>query len=110
MKKVLFLLLMIQSSFVFAETGPVSAPLKVTYMYSSGSLYIRFSTGSMPGCHGNNSGRLHSNNLLYDQLYSQILTMVATGGIKGQVVYTVVNSGAGQWSDCKIDGLVLYPK
>jgi len=95
---------------VFAETGPLLSPLKVKYMYTGGYLYIRFSNGSMPGCHGNNSGRLHSDNPLYDQLYSQVLTMVATGGIRGQVIYTVVNPEAGNWGDCKIDGLALYPK
>lgn len=92
-----------------AETGSVMSPLKVQYMYSQGSsIYIRFSNGSMDGCHGGNSGRLASSNILFDSLYSQVLTIIAMGGIKGQVLYNV-NSSSGNWSDCEITGLVLFP-
>lgn len=54
--------------------------------------------------------RLYATNPLFDQIYSQILTMTATGGIKGKVIYDIKNPGAGHWSDCEIRGLALYPK
>ncbi len=109
MKKVLALIGLLISSNSFAETGPVSDKLNVQYMYTHGSLYVRFNNGSMPGCHGNNSGRLYDTNSRFDEIYAQLLTMIAMGGIKGQVIYKINNPGAGQWSDCEISGLILHP-
>ncbi len=97
------------STTAFTDTGPVLDPLKIQYMYTHDSIYVRFSNGAMPGCHGNNAGRLYDSNSRFDEIFSQLLTMTALGGVKGQVIFKVDNPGAGQWSDCQISGLVLHP-
>lgn len=105
------IVLFFQISAAWSETGPKVGPLEVSYMYSQGtSFYIIFPEGSMPGCHDNRGGRLHDSHRLFDQLYSQVLLMVSGVKMDGQVIYKIDNPGGGQWSDCSIDGLILYPE
>jgi hypothetical protein len=60
----------------------------------------------MPGCYGNSGGYLYTSNTFFKELYAQLLTMIATGGIPAMVVYTQ-NAPTGNWTDCTIDGLYI---
>jgi len=62
----------------------------------------------MPGCHGNNGGYLILSDPAGKELYSQILILMSTGGMKGRVLYEQVGNPA-SWSACHIKGLQLYP-
>jgi len=62
----------------------------------------------MPGCYGDSGGYLYTSNSAFKELYAQLLTILATGGIRANVVYTL-NSSTGNWGDCTIDGLYLQP-
>ena len=105
----LMLMFLFLSAGAMAEAGPIKEQMKVEYIYSYDSVYIRFSSGAMPGCHGENSGRLYTANPLFNQLYSHILALSLVGEFKGQVVYTISNPGSGQWSQCAIQGLAVHP-
>ena len=99
------------SQLAFAAIGPQQAPLRVTQMYlvhGNGTLYVSFQTGAMPGCYGNAGGYLYTSNTAFKDLHAQLLTMLAMGGIRASVVYTV-NASTGNWGDCTIDGLYLQP-
>ena len=99
------------SPFALATIGPQQTPLRVTQMYMSDgntTLYVSFQTGAMPGCYGNAGGYLYTSNTAFKELYAQLLTIVATGGIRASVVFTV-NGSTGNWGDCTIDGLYLQP-
>ena len=99
------------SNGVFAAIGPTQSPLRVTTMYTkdaNGTIYVAFQSGAMPGCYSGAGGYLFTSNTFYKEIYSQLLTMVANGGIKASVIYTQ-NYSAGQWSDCTIDGIYLQP-
>ena len=97
----------------FAVTnGPTMTPLKVSQMYArdaSGAIYVAFQTGAMPGCYGNSGGYLVTGNSLFKELYAQLLTMVASGGIRASVIYTQ-NTPTNNWSDCTIEGIQLLPE
>jgi hypothetical protein len=99
------------SSTVFAATGPTESPLRVTSMYTPNwsSIYVQFQSGAMPGCYANAGGYLFVSNSLFKELYAQLLTMVATGGIQAAVLYTQ-NTPSGNWGDCTIDGIYLLPQ
>jgi hypothetical protein len=104
----LSLLVLVQSA--TADNGPIQNPLRVTTMHTADdgySVYVEFQGGAMPGCSNNAGGRLYHSNPHFDLLYAQLLTMVATGGIRARVIYTI-GGGAG-WSACSITGLWLQP-
>ena len=93
-----------------ADAGPVFNPLKVVRIYTgdtSDRIYIEFNAGSMPGCYANSGGRLYNTDPFYDQLYAQVLMLMATGGVKGAVVFE--NQAGPGWSVCRIKGLDLQP-
>jgi hypothetical protein len=97
----------------FALTnGPMMTPLKVSQMYTrdaSGAIYVAFQTGAMPGCDGNNGGYLMTGNSLFKEIYAQLLTMTASGGIRASVIYTQ-NTPTNNWGDCTIEGIQLLPE
>lgn len=91
--------------------GGVFDKLKVTSTYTtttSLSPYISFNENSMPGCYGNKGGYLILSDPAAKELYSQILILMTTGGIKGKVLYQKVGDAA-NWSACHIKGLYLFP-
>jgi hypothetical protein len=95
-----------------AVQGPMQSPLKVTTLYTnnnSGTLYVAFQPGSMPGCYNNSGGYLYSSNSMYKELYAQLMTIVATGGVRAVVLYTQ-NTPTNNWGDCTIDGIYLLPE
>jgi hypothetical protein len=97
------------STSVLAATGPTETPLKITAMYikgGNGTIYVAFQSGAMPGCYANAGGYLYPTNTFYKEIYAQLHTMNATGGIQAAVIYTQ-NTPTGNWSDCTIDGLFL---
>ncbi len=55
------------------------------YHDSDDGLYIEFQTGAMPGCSKGRGGHLSRNNPNYKELYSLLLTMMATKNFKGAV-------------------------
>jgi hypothetical protein len=92
-----------------ADTGPVQTPLRVAYLYTkggNGALYVGFQAGAMPGCYGNSGGYLFPTNSAYKEIYSQLMLMVANGGLKAGVLYTK-NTITNNWGDCTIDGIFL---
>jgi hypothetical protein len=95
-----------------AATGPTQSPLRVTAMYTkhaNGAIYVGFQAGAMPGCYANSGGYLFPDNSMFKEIYAQLLTMVANGGIQASVIYTQ-NTPTGNWSDCTIDGIYLMPQ
>jgi hypothetical protein len=95
-----------------AVQGPMQTPLKVTGMYtnnSGGTIYVSFQNGAMPGCYNNSGGYLHSTNTMYKEIYAQLLTITASGGIRAAVLYTQ-NTPTNNWSDCTIEGIYLIPE
>lgn len=97
---------------VHGATGPAQSPLKVMYMYTnggSGAIYVSFQSGAMPGCYGNAGGYLFTSNTFYKEIYAQLLTMTANGGLNAAVIYTQ-NTPTNNWDDCTITGLYLYPQ
>lgn len=106
----LLLLAVLLTRLSYADTGPTQAPLRVTTMYTAGnggSVYVEFEAGAMPGCYSDAGGQLKKSNPDFEVVYSQVLTMMATGGVRGKVLYTVT-SGSG-WAKCRIDGFWLLP-
>jgi hypothetical protein len=100
---------LILGSAAHAATGPTLAPLKITAMYTkggNGALYVAFQAGAMPGCYANSGGYLYQSNTFYKEIYAQLLTMAAGGGLQASVIYTQ-NTPTNNWSDCTIDGLFL---
>jgi hypothetical protein len=96
----------------FAATGPTESPLRVAAMYAtsaSSAIYVQFQSGAMPGCYANAGGYLYLNHPIFKELYAQLLTMVASGGIQAAVIYTQ-NTPTNNWGDCTIDGLYLFPQ
>jgi hypothetical protein len=97
----------------FALTnGPIMAPLKVSQMYTrhaSGAIYVAFQAAAMPGCYSNSGGYLRTDNSLFKEIYAQLLTMMATGGVRANVIYTQ-NPPTNNWSDCTIEGIQLLPE
>jgi hypothetical protein len=99
------------STAAFANTGPQQNPLRITAMYTihgSSTVYVQFQTGAMPGCYGNAGGYLWTANSAYKELQAQLMTILATGGVRASVVFTV-NVQTNNWGDCTIDGLYLQP-
>lgn len=95
-----------------AATGPWESPLRITSMYTnetSGAIYVQFQSGSMPGCYANSGGYLYPSNAMYKEIYAQLLTMVASGGIQAAVIYTQ-NTPTNNWGDCTINGIYLSPQ
>jgi len=97
----------------FALTnGPIMTPLKVSQMYTrhtSGAIYVAFQAGAMPGCYSNSGGYLRTDNSLFKEIYAQLLTMMASGGLRAHVIYTQ-NPPTNNWSDCTIEGIQLLPE
>lgn len=103
---------LLMSGTASAVIGPVQQPLKVTGIYmnnGSGAVYVGFQPGAMPGCYNNSGGYLFTSNTNYKELYAQILTIVASGGIRASVVFTQ-NTPTNNWDDCTITGLYLMPE
>lgn len=99
-------------SSVIAATGPTQSPLRITTMYTkngNGAIYVAFQSGAMPGCYGNAGGYLFQTNALFKEIYAQLLTLTANGGVQASVIYTQ-NVVTGNWGDCTIDGIVLTPQ
>jgi hypothetical protein len=97
---------------VLAATGPTQSPLRVTAMYTnhgSGAIYVHFQSGAMPGCYLNAGGYLFITNSFFKEIYAQLLTMTASGGIQASVIYTQ-HTPTNNWGDCTIDGLYLQPQ
>jgi len=95
-----------------AATGPWESPLRIASMYTtdtSGAVYVQFQSGAMPGCYANSGGYLYPSNALFKEIYAQLLTMVATGGIQAAVIYTQ-NTPTNNWGDCTINGIYLSPQ
>lgn len=95
-----------------AVQGPMQSPLKVTSMYTnnnSGSLFVSFQTGAMPGCYNNSGGYLLTTNTFFKEIYAQLLTITASGGLRALVLYTQ-NTPTNNWGDCFIDGIYLLPE
>lgn len=93
-----------------AEEGPMQEPLRVVQTYTgdaSDRIYIRFNSGAMPGCYADSGGRLYLSDPFFKATYSQILVLMAGGGMRGRVVFE--NQAGPGWSVCKITGLALYP-
>ena len=63
----------------------------------------------MPGCYNNSGGYLHSSNSMYKELYAQLLTITAAGGLRAAVLYTQ-NTPTNNWGDCTIEGIYLLPE
>jgi len=100
------------SESALAATGPTQTPLKVVAMYTnnpSGTIYVAFQPGSMPGCYNNSGGYLFTSNSFFKELYAQLMLMVANGGIRAAVIYTQ-NPQTLNWSDCTIEGISLQPE
>lgn len=103
---------MLLASIAGAATGPTQSPLRITSMYTnqaSGAIYVGFQAGAMPGCYANSGGYLFPSNAMFKEIYAQLLTMVANGGIQAAVIYTQ-NTPTNNWSDCTIDGIYLMPQ
>jgi|KBSMisStandDraft_5_1062788.scaffolds.fasta_scaffold142387_3 hypothetical protein len=95
-----------------AASGPWESPLRIASMYTSdtsGAIYVQFQPGAMPGCYQNAGGYLLTSNALFKEIYAQLLTMVATGGIQAAVIYTQ-NTPTNNWGDCTINGIYLSPQ
>jgi hypothetical protein len=99
------------SNSALAAIGPTQSPLRITAMYTkdNGSIYVAFQPGAMPGCYANSGGYLFSSNTFFKEIYAQLLTLVASGGIQASVIYTQ-NTPTGNWGDCTVDGLYLIPQ
>jgi hypothetical protein len=97
----------------FAVTGPIQTPLKVTSIYTNnatGAIYVSFQAGSMPGCYSGAGGYLFTSNTYFKEIYAQLLTMMATGGIQAAVIYTPKATPTINWDDCTINGIYLLPQ
>ena len=95
-----------------AATGPTQTPLKISAMYTkdtNGAIYVAFQSGAMPGCYANSGGYLVPTNTSYKEIYSQLMLMLANGGVRASVIYTQ-NTPTNNWSDCTIDGIYLLPQ
>jgi hypothetical protein len=101
------------SSIAGAANGPLLQPIHVKMLYidgtnGGGNIVVGFDTGSMPGCYGDSVGYLLTSNSRFKELHAQLLTMIAMGGIKGYVLYTVTGP-PGAWSTCTFDGFEFVP-
>lgn len=93
-----------------ADEGPLLDNLMVTRMYTGDStnrIFIKFNDNSMPGCFENSAGRLYSDNPFFNSVFSQLMAITVSGGIKGKVVYAA--DGPPGWSQCRILGLDIRP-
>ncbi|WP_146171248.1 hypothetical protein [Saccharospirillum sp. MSK14-1] len=110
MTRLLIVLVCVLSSYALADSGPQLQNLEVTRIFNDGgeSYYIEFNNGSMPGCFSNRGGRLLPSNPRFSETYSMVLTIMATGGIKGGVNYENFRDDD-TWSDCEITGFDLRP-
>lgn len=103
---------LLEPAYAARTQGPLMSPLKVekTYLTDSSTMYVSFQAGSMPDCYANRGGYLWKTNPNFDEIYAQLLTIIATNGIRGHVIFDTVNPGAGSWSDCNIVGIHLLPQ
>jgi hypothetical protein len=92
------------------KVGPQQDSLYPTafYLDPGDGLYVEFQSGSMPGCSHNKGGRLAKANPNYKELYSLMLTMMASKTFKGTVRYKETTSSG--WWHCSIEGLNVFPK
>ncbi|GAA0464038.1 hypothetical protein GCM10009096_00620 [Parasphingorhabdus litoris] len=92
--------------------GPLMSPLKVNqiYMTDGNAVFVLFQDGSMPTCYANRGGYLRKSHPNFDQLYAQLLMIIATNGSRGNVIFDTINPNAGQWGDCDIAGIYLRPE
>ncbi|GAB6263057.1 hypothetical protein L4174_020460 [Photobacterium sp. CCB-ST2H9] len=92
------------------ETGPRIATLYPTGFYhdAGDGLYIEFQPGSLPGCNQDKGARLSKQNPNYKELYSLLLTMMATKNFQGNLRFEQTeNTG---WWKCSIKGIFAFPK
>lgn len=108
----LFALALSGPAYAARTQGPLMTPLKVEkiYLTDSTAVYVSFQGGSMPDCYANRGGYLWKTNPNFDQIYAQLLTIVAANGIRGHVIFDTINPGAGSWSDCNLIGIHLVPQ
>lgn len=92
------------------ETGPLTTPLNVTYYWDKdgGAVFVMFNENTMPDCYHNRGGNLRRDHINFDQHYALLLTLLASGGKKGQVLYEITGA-VGAWSRCTITGFSLQP-
>ena len=99
-----------------AEVGVLKDPLQVQSLYINADgflseapwLYVEFGSGSLPGCYNDQGAQLYKDDAMFKEMYSLLVTLIATGGIRGQVTYNIVDSGAG-WGMCRTTAIVLRP-
>ncbi len=108
----LFFLGLLDPAYAARTQGPLMTPLKVDQIYMSdgNAVFVLFQGDSMPSCYANRGGYLRRSHPNFDQLYAQLLMMVATNGIRGHVIIDTVNPNGGQWGDCDIAGIYLRPE
>jgi len=92
------------------KTGPLQSSLyPIGFFLEPGDgLYVEFQSGSMPGCNGSKGGRLERANPNYKELYSLMLTMMASKSFKGTVRYK--ETAFTGWWHCSIEGLNVRSK
>lgn len=117
MRKNIFLLGLLflgltEPAFAARVQGPLMSPLEVDqiYMTDGDAVFVLFQDGSMPSCYANRGGYLRKSHPNFDQLYAQLLMMVATNGIRGNVIIDTINPNVGQWGDCDVAGIYLRPE
>ncbi|QUJ70602.1 hypothetical protein KDD30_21765 (plasmid) [Photobacterium sp. GJ3] len=112
-KLILFtaLVMLSANSSATIETGPMMDTLyPVSFYHDAGDgLYVEFQSGSLPGCNNDRGARLSKENANYKELYSLLLTMMATKNFKGQLRFEQTNQYTGWWK-CSIQGVFVQPK
>ena len=99
-----------------ADVGVLQDPLKVQKLYINADgftsatpwLYVEFNSGALPGCYNDQGAQLYKDDAMFEQVYSLLITLIATGGTRGQVTYNIVDPGAG-WGTCRITAIMLRP-
>lgn len=99
-----------------ADVGVLNDPLEVQRLYINADgftsptpwLYVEFGSGALPGCYNDQGAQLYKNDAMFEEMYSLLVTLIATGGIRGQVIYNIVDPGGG-WGMCRITAIVLRP-
>ncbi|WP_039983646.1 hypothetical protein [Vibrio sagamiensis] len=115
MKKILISALLFTSLTAFnvhaeIKSGPILDTLYPTgFFHDKGDgLYIEFQSGAMPECSAGRGGQLSKSNPNYKELYSLLLTMMATKNFKGRIRYKETETKG--WWHCSIEGVFAFPK
>lgn len=110
MKKVILAIMFFYSAFSNAsESGPAT---NVEYIYSradANAPYIRFGSGAMPGCHGNNGGYLSlADEKGTERTYSLLLSAyVSKQTVKVYYTLNDVPADYAGWGLCTINAVSL---